>query len=374
MARFMIARLQVGSYGDASTETRILKASTAQEMLNTLYTPDPRMRGTAYGLFDFTDNGQRTLGHEGYAPVMFSQLLLLPDQHLGIYVVYNSLGARAAGFTFQHFGGFQRAFFDHYYPAPAVTPLQAQPSFAERAERFAGLYRETNSHSTTPEKVINLFGALQVIDPGDGTLIVPMAGHELRFVEVEPLYFRQVNGSFSMIFREDNQGRITHMFTDIMPLFGYVKLRWYETPGFNMVLAQVCILIFLSMLPVALIRFIRNRRSGGNRKPALRGARVARSIIFGICLLNLLFLAGIALWFRPMRPSELHGISLIVEIVLGLGVLAAVLTIPALVSTVLVWKNRYWGIAGRAYYTLVTVAAVAFVWFLNQWNWLGWRY
>jgi hypothetical protein len=51
-----------------------------------------------------------------------------------------------------------------------------------------------------------------------------------------------------------------------------------------------------------------------------------------------------------------------------------VLTVGALVSTVLAWKNGYWGIAGRAYYSLVTIAAVAFVWFLTYWNWLGWRY
>ena len=128
------------------------------------------------------------------------------------------------------------------------------------------------------------------------------------------------------------------------------------------------------MVPVAVIRFIRNRRPGGDRRPAARRARVAGWIILGISLLNLLFLVSIALWFRPMRPSELHGISLVVEIVMGLAVLAAVLTVGALVSTVLAWKNGYWGIAGRAYYTLVTIAAVAFVWFLNYWNWLGWRY
>jgi hypothetical protein len=132
--------------------------------------------------------------------------------------------------------------------------------------------------------------------------------------------------------------------------------------------------MFLSMLPVALIRFIRNRRSGSERNPASRGARAANWIILGICVLNLLFVVGLALWFRPMHPSELHGISLIVEIVIGLGLWAAVLTPAALFYTVLAWKNGYWGIAFRAYYTLVTIAAVAFVWFLNYWNWLGWRY
>lgn len=374
MARFMIARLEGGRYSDENIpEVRILEESTAREMLTTLYTPDPRLRGTAYGLFDFSDNGQWTLGHEGYAPVMESQLLLLPDQDLGVYVVYNSLGARDGGLTKQHVG-FQRAFFDHYYPVPAAAPIQPPADFAEQVKRFAGFYREANSHSTTPEKAMNLPGALEISNPGDGTLLLPIAGLELRFVEVQPLYFRQVDGPFSIVFREDDKGHITYMFTDLVPQYAFVKLQWYETPGFNMMLALVCILIFLSMLPVALIRFIQSRRSGDNWRPALRGARAADRIILSISLLNLLFVAGIALWFRPMRPSELHGIPLIVEIVMALAVLTALLTVGATVYTVLAWKNSYWGIAHRVYYTLVTIAAIAFIWFLNYWNWLGWRY
>jgi CubicO group peptidase (beta-lactamase class C family) len=372
MARFMIARLEGGFYGYASTEMRILEEDTAQKMLTTLYTPDRRLRGTAYGLFDFSDNGQRVLGHTGYAPMMFSELLLLPDQHLGVYVTYNSLGARYGTLVFQHFG-FQKAFLDHYYPTPAVSPIQLPTDFAQRAERFTGFYKAANNHSTTPEKVARLFGegSLEIRDGGDGTLVVPMGGGvELRFVEVEPLYFRQVDGSLSIVFREDDQGRITNLFFDLIPHYGYIKMDWYETPGFNMMLALGCILTFLSMLPVALIRFIRNRRSA----PASRSARVADSFLFSISLLNVLFVVGIALWFRPLHPSELHGLPRIVEVMMGLGVLSALLTPAALVYTVLAWKDRYWGIAYRAYYTLVTIAAIAFIWFLNYWNWLGWRY
>ena len=375
MAKFMIARLEGGFYKDAATEMRILEDSTAQEMLGTLYTPDRRLRGTAYGLFDFSENGQWVLGHEGYAPVMASQLLLLPHQHLGVFVIYNSLGARDGGLTTQHVGGFQRAFFDHYYPALGVTQLQPQADFAGQAERFTGFYREANSHSTTPEKAQYLFGALQVSNPGDGSLLIHIGdGLEMRFVEIEPFYFRQVDGPFSIYFREDDQEHITYMFTDFVPQYGFVKLGWYETPGFNLMLALVCVLIFLSVLPVTMVRFIRSRRSGADRKPKSRGARMADWIIFGISLLNLLFVVGIVLWFRPMHPSELHYIPLIVEIVMGLSVLATALTIGALVYTVLTWRNRYWGITYRVYYTMATIAAVAFVWFLDYWNWLGWRY
>ena len=127
------------------------------------------------------------------------------------------------------------------------------------------------------------------------------------------------------------------------------------------------------MIPVAVIRFIRNRRPGGDRKPDSRGARVAYWIILGICVLNLLFVVGMVLWVS-IRHRNYTASQLIVKIVLGLGVLAAVLTVGALVYSVLAWKNSYWGIAARVHYTLVTVAAVAFVWFLNYWNLLGWRF
>jgi CubicO group peptidase (beta-lactamase class C family) len=369
MARFMIAHLQDGRYSDATiAEARILKDTTARQMHSTLYTPDPRMLGTAYGFFDFSDNGQRTLGHIGELPPMQSLLLLLPDQNLGVFVVYNSAGGDAL--TPQHLG-FQRAFFDHYYDAPAVAPLQPRANFAQRAGRFVGSYRWTMRSYTTLMKLVGLAGTVTISDPGDGTLLLATPYGDWRFVEVEPLYFRQLDGPFALVFREDAQGRITHMFSDFMPQFAFEKLSWYETPGFAMALLLVCVLAFLSMIPVVLVRALRNRRLSSDRKPAPRAARVAGWIILGISVLNLLFPVGFALWVIP--PSVVHPLTVIAKIVLGLGVMSAVLTVGALVYTVLAWKYRYWGIAFRAYYTVVMVAAVAFVWFLNYWNLLGWR-
>jgi CubicO group peptidase (beta-lactamase class C family) len=374
MARFMIAHLQGGRYSDENIpEARILEEATAMQMHSTLYTPDPRLRGTAYGFFDLSDNGQFTLGHTGYLPPMHSVLLLLPDQNLGVFVNYNSEGG--GNLTTQH-SGFQKAFFDHYYPAPTVAPVQPPADFAERAGRFVGSYNTINAY-TTIVKIGGLFGLgypVEISDPGDGTLLVNMSGNELRFIEVEPLYFRQVGGPFALVFREDDRGRITHLFTDLMPQYAEVKLDWYETNGFNMALAQGCVLLFLSMILVAAIRFLRNRRLSSGQKTASRGVRVAHWIILGISVLNLLFLVGMMWGIQQSTTNILLDLPLVMKILLGLGVLSAVLTAGALVYTVLAWKNGYWGIAGRAYYTLVTVAAIAFVWFMNSWNLLGWRY
>lgn len=372
MARFMIAHLANGHYSGANIpEALILKEATAQQMHSTLYTPDPRILGNAYGFFEFNDNSQRVLGHSGGTLGFTTLLLLLPDQDLGVFVAYNN--ESGGGLTTQHFG-FQRAFFDHYYPAPAVEPIQPPVDFAERAGQFVGAYRATRSPYTTLEKIGNLMIPPVVIsDPGDGALLLTVNGIEMRLVEVKPLYFRQPDGRFGIVFREDNRGQVTHMFADVSPQYAYEKIDWYERPGFNLILLLSCVLLFLSMLPVAVIRFIQERRLSRNQKPASRSARMAYWIILAISLLNLLFVIG-AWQMLTSLGFPRFGVSLIDRIVLGLGVFAAVLTVGALIYAALAWKDRYWGGVFRVYYTLVTIAAVAFVWFLNQWNLLGWRF
>jgi hypothetical protein len=361
----MIAHLQNGRYSDAEIpEARILEEATAGQMHTTLRAPAPGMVGNAYGFFEFSDNGQRVIGHSGEGEPMESMLFLLPDQNIGVFVVYNSMGG--SKLNSQHLG-FQRAFFDHYYPAPAVEPIQPPAGFAQRADRFAGSYRWTRHAYTTFEKFLALSSpTIDIKNPGDGTLLVMTPWlHPLNVVEESPLYFRQVDGSFHIAFREDDQGRIAYLFTDFTPQFDFEKVQWYESVGFNMPLLLVSLLMFLSVLPVALIRAIRNRRQS-----APRWERVANTLVVGISVLNLLFVAGNVMWGDQL----VFGLSLAYKVTLGLGVLSALLTVGALVYCLLAWKDGYWSVTFRAYYTLVTIAAVAFVWFLNYWNLLGWRY
>lgn len=369
MARFMIAHLQDDPHDDATASVgRILDASTTKEMHRTRFTHDPRLLGTAYGFFEFSDNGQRTLGHSGEAPPTNTLLLLLPDQDVGVFVAYNSEGG--GHLTLQHLG-FQRAFFDHYYPAPAVEQLRPPAHLAPRAGEVEGSYRLTQSSYTTLEKVANLFGGVKVSAIGDGTLVLSTPWFERRFVEVEPLYFRQVDAPYAIVFHEDERGRVTHMFTDFTPMFAFERLAWYETPRFNLAAAMACVLVFLSVIPVALGRGLRARRGGDQGISPDRGARAAYWIIAGVGVLNLVFVAGTMLWGDP-RP--LFGVPATYRAVLGVAISAALLTLPATVFTVLAWTNRYWGTAVRVQQTFVTLAGIGFIWLLQYWNLLGWRF
>jgi hypothetical protein len=152
------------------------------------------------------------------------------------------------------------------------------------------------------------------------------------------------------------------------------KLDWYESPSLHMALMMVGVLLFLSVVIVAIVSWIRSRRDAEKEQDS-RPARVARGLLIVISGLLLLFTAGLFLLIGQLGGYGLvFGVPTSLIVLLSLPVLAAILTIGALFYTVLAWKDGYWGIAGRVHYTLVTVAALAFSWSLNFLNLLGWKF
>ncbi|HCF26029.1 MAG TPA: hypothetical protein DEV81_02120 [Cyanobacteria bacterium UBA11049] len=57
---------------------------------------------------------------------------------------------------------------------------------------------------------------------------------------------------------------------------------------------------------------------------------------------------------------------------LCIPILTASLTGVLLIMTLL-WQNKYWSIWRRLHHYLMMLALIAFVWFLNYWNLLGFR-
>ena len=121
----------------------------------------------------------------------------------------------------------------------------------------------TRNAYTTFEKFVTLMNpALEVTNPGDGTLAIATPWGRMSVVEESPLYFRQVDGRFHFAFREDAQGRVAYMFTDLTPQFAFQKAAWYGAPGFNTALLLACLLLFVSVLPVAAVRAASPRKKG----------------------------------------------------------------------------------------------------------------
>lgn len=86
MAQFAIAHLQNGRYG----KTRILNEATVQQMHRRQFTHDPRLAGSAYGFYEGFQNNQRSIQHGGRMNGYSSELFLLPEHNLGLFVACNN--------------------------------------------------------------------------------------------------------------------------------------------------------------------------------------------------------------------------------------------------------------------------------------------
>ncbi len=175
LAKFMIAHLQNGRYGDA----QILSEATARQMHSQLFTQDPRLHGMAYGFFEDEVNGQQVISHGGDTLLFHSGLYLLPDQNLGIFISTNATGgAKIPAAVF-------RVFMDRYYPVqpqPAVTP---PADFASRAAQYTGEYHNSRSNFTGFEKIMMLFNTVKVGADPKGHVFINLQGM-IRYTEVEP--------------------------------------------------------------------------------------------------------------------------------------------------------------------------------------------
>jgi CubicO group peptidase (beta-lactamase class C family) len=359
MAKFMIAHLQNGLYGEA----RILNEETARLMHTQLFTHDPRLPGNAYGFWQGRYNDLAEIGHGGDTILFHSELLLVPQQNFGLFVSYNSVGGE---------GGAREeltsAVLDRYFPAPVTAGPKPREDFKKRAGKFAGVYGATRVNASTFEKLGRLVMNLQVKPTGKNTLLISFFSNKSQWVEVEPEVFREVGGQGTAVFTEDTNGNIARLYLSSDPIMAFLKLRWFETPSFHIFLVSVLGLFFLStfLWPVRALF----RRICGNPDEGRPAPRAARWLAFGMSALCLIFIIGTAAMFKNYEEF-LFGIPLTMKILLVLPLAAIVLGVGVFVYAALAWIKGYWRGCARVHYTLVFLAFLGFVWFLYYWNFLA---
>lgn len=359
MAHFMIAHLQNGRFCDH----RILQEATAIQMHSRLFAHHPRVPGMAYGFYEVDFNGQRGIGHGGDIFYFHTDLLLLLKHNVGLFVSFNSDSSSPAR------NQIVDLFLDRYYPAISLTPVEPATDFAWRSSRYTGYYRPNRYAYESLEKTALLAtGDFKVSTEEANDLFIEGMGMHARIVEVEPLLFRIVGGDLSIGsdvigFRKDASGDIVQMFpTPVMTLH---KLPWYDTTAFHRSLLGVCLVVFLAVVIVA----FRNRKAAKSQPPL---ARWRRRLAVMVSLLNLIFVVSFCLMLLQALDTALIPDS--VFYLLTLPVISLLLTAVLVMVEALVWRRGVVTWSGRIFGGLVCLAAVAYIYFLNYWNLLGWHY
>jgi len=354
MARFMIAHLQNGRYGDA----QILQEATAQQMHTRIFDHDARANGFAHGFYEMNQNGLRLIGHGGDIPAFHSELALLPEHNLGLFVSCNSdEGGRFMETVLE-------AFMDHYYPADKPAPVPTT-GLGERAALIEGTYRTNRIAYTTAESIAGLVSTFDLAVEGDVLLLKSLDG-TLRFVEIEPFVFRSEDGAMTLLFRRDAQGMATYAFIGENPTSGFERVGLWDVPLLHFVLLGSSVLLFLSALVLWPVVFL--ARLGYEKKPQPKLAPVAR---WGAAALSLA-VATFAILFSLIFFDNFTALSVGAIPLLGLQPVVfwiiVGLSLATSVFAFLAWKGRYWGFLSRIHYTLVVLAGWGCVWFINYWH------
>ena len=91
-------------------------------------------------------------------------------------------------------------------------------------------------------------------------------------------------------------------------------------------------------------------------------------------MLDLLFLIGLVAMSAIAQMSLIYSTPTSLIALAMVAIIAAIMALASVAFTALAWKNGYWGMAGRLHYTLVVIAQLDFIWWLNNWNLLGFKF
>jgi CubicO group peptidase (beta-lactamase class C family) len=367
MAHFMIAQLQDGQYGNA----RILQEATAKEMHSLQHTASPGMAGFDLGFYQEDRNGLRIIGHGGDTEVFHSDLHLLLDKNVGIFMSFNSLGSPVGGAHTIRPAIFY-AFLDRYFPHPLPDEPTASTAQADAA-KVAGWY-ETSRRNVSALRPFNVLNQIQVIAQPDGTVTVDnpfmgdFAGVPVHWREVSPMHYREVNGQAKLDFVTDSSGNIRYWATDyISPVFIFERVPGYKS------LESVSWLVVLSLLTAlaALIswfggwwlrrRYERPLQLDTSTQRSRTLSRIGAALLAAVILGWVGLIVGISVDEDLLLQSTGTPWFYVLYV---LGVFALLGVIAIALHTARTWKGSTRTITVRIGETLLLLAAIYLGWFI----------
>ena len=206
MAKFMLAQLGCNPLGPNG----LLQADACRAMHQKQFAHDPRLNGMGYGFMVSVQNNQTIAWHTGGSAHFNTMLALIPEQNIGFFISYNAPVAD----LYQPLV----SFVDHFYPAPAPGPMQPPADTATRIAALSGSYVSSRVAHQSAQKLATWQAEGLVVRPGPNNTL--QVGSRF-YAEVEPGFFRQVNGPRLLTYRTDAQGQVTQLF---FGQFAYLKV------------------------------------------------------------------------------------------------------------------------------------------------------
>ena len=367
MCNFMIAHLQNGQFGNS----QILRPGTSTLMHSRAFGTDDRLHGWAYGFFEESANGHRIIGHGGDTQYFHSDLHLILDSNVGLFVSYNSKGKgeinpRAILFE---------KLLDRYFPYTQPTADEIANAKAD-ATSIVGFYQGSRRWENSFLKVVSLFpagiGQAEVLANSDGTISIASFegpnGQLLKYEQVDPLFYREVNGRSHLAFKRDGDGQMQFQANE--PDIVFQKVGFWENKNLNyanLIFSLGVMILTLLLWPVgALVR--------KHYAHPLDLSPLDRKLRFGVRLVCLLFISFFVGWAGVITWGVGDFINLMTAVgpwILRFGVLGVICvlgTIVVCVNAFRSWKAPGRWIWAKLHDTAIALSCVGLTLFSITWK------
>jgi CubicO group peptidase (beta-lactamase class C family) len=371
MARFMIAHLQNGAYGDA----RILSEETAKQMHGTPLTILPNVNRMLLGFYETDTNGHRIISHGGDTQYFHSDLHLYVDDGVGYYISFNSGGKQGAVGPLRE--AFYRSFADRYFPGPAPDGEVDEATAKEHAAQIAGSYISSRRAESSFLSLLNLLQPLKVIVNEDGTISIPLLtdlnGEPTHWKEIAPYLWREKDGK-ARLAADVKDGQVVRFAAEWISPFMYMeRSTGAKGVGWLMpsLLASLAVLALTVVFwPVAALmrrRYARPLPFAGAEAKAYRHGRIG-------ALLSLIAIGGwigvIFLLFSDLKflSDRLDWLVILLHVVGTLAVFAGLVLLVRHLLVVLKAPKR---VFGKIWAVLLALAGLVCAWVAVAYHLVG---
>jgi CubicO group peptidase (beta-lactamase class C family) len=372
MGRFMLAHLQQGSVDGAT----ILDPATTALMHTATQTSLPGFGVMAHGFFLEQKNGHTMLGHGGDTVVFHSELSLLPDDKVGIFVSFNSQGKDAAAYGARK--ELMDGFIDRYFPAPKVVDAPVLATAVADAQKIAGRYESSRRVEHGFLSVLYLMQQSVISANADGTIEAAggPSGGMVTFREVAPQLWREKGGTHTLAMR-DIDGVQTVIDSE-NPIAVLQQASFYRGAPLNLTILSLSLLVIIATLvlwPLGAL-LLRAHHATIAAGPAVAPLRRVRLVQRLAALVSVTYLFFWYLLIKPVLSVDLGIYSAVNDWMVGGMELAGVLAIAAagagIWAAVRMHRLRA-SILSRIWAVLVALALVGIVWVaavgqLMTWN------
>ena len=224
MARFMLAHLD-------ESAGQLLKPEIAHQMHTQALTLLPPLNRMKLGFYEADLDGEPIISHGGDTQWFHSDLWLLPERHVGLFVSINSAGTGPASLTIRE--SLISAFVARYFPPPPVaSDFKARPT---DAAAVAGTYVASRRSESGLRRALNFFEqkTLSVNAAGELTSgdfeFAGLNGAPRHWIEIAPFVWKDRNSSERLAAQLRNGSVVRVAVDSFSPFEVYDRVPWYAS-------------------------------------------------------------------------------------------------------------------------------------------------